>query len=45
MQFKNGCKEEKKKNAKKMKEMKMSDEQICQVLNISKNELRILLED
>ena len=28
-----------------MKELKMSDEQICQILNINKEELKELLKD
>ena len=39
-----GKKLEKKENAKRMKELKMSDEQICQILNINKEELKGLLE-
>ena len=39
-----GKKLEKKANAKRMKELKMSDEQICQILNINKEELKELLE-
>lgn len=40
-----GRKLEKKANAKRMKELKMSDEQICQILNINKEELKELLKD
>jgi len=39
-----GKKLEKKANAKRMKELKMSDEQICHILNINKEELKELLE-
>ena len=39
-----GRKAEKKENAKRMKELKMSDEQICQILNITANELKELIE-
>ena len=35
----------KKANAKRMKELKMSDEQICQILNVNKEELKELLKD
>ena len=40
-----GKKLEKKANAKRMKELKMSDEQICQILNVNKEELKELLKD
>lgn len=40
-----GIRKERIKNAKKMKELKMSDEQICDILNINKEELKILLEN
>ena len=39
-----GKKLEKKKNAKKMKDLNMPDEQICQILDINKEELKKLLE-
>ena len=39
-----GRKLEKKANAKRMKELKMSDEQICQILNIKTDELKELIE-
>ena len=38
-----GRKSEKRDNAKRMKELKMSDEQICQILNITKDELKELI--
>ena len=40
-----GLKEEKIKNIKKMKKMKMADKEICQILEISKEELNQLLEN
>ena len=40
-----GLKEEKIKNIKKMKEMKMADKEIYQILEISKEELNQLLEN
>ena len=40
-----GRKAEKKENAKRMKELKMSDEQICQILNITEEELKELIEE
>lgn len=41
---KQGIRKERIKNAKKMKKLKMSDEQICDILNINKEELKSLLE-
>lgn len=38
-----GRKSEKRDNAKRMKELKMSDEQICQILNITADELKELI--
>ena len=40
---KSGIEESKKETAKKMKELKMSDEQICQILNITEDELKALM--
>lgn len=40
-----GIRKERIKNAKKMKELKISDEQICDILNINKEELKSLLEN
>ena len=40
-----GRKLEKKTNAKRMKNLKMPDEQICQILNINKEELKELLQN
>ena len=40
---KNGIDEKNKEVAKRMKELKMSDEQICQILNITANELKELI--
>ena len=37
---KNGMAEERKRNAKKMKEMGLSDEQICKILNLTIDELK-----
>ena len=39
-----GMKKGKKEIAKRMKELKMSDEQICQILRITKEELKVLIE-
>ena len=39
-----GKKESKKEVAKRMKELKMADEQICQILNITTDELKELIE-
>lgn len=40
-----GKAEERKENAKRMKELKMSNEQICQILNITEEELKKLIEE
>ena len=40
-----GKAEERKENAKRMKELKMSNEQICQILNITEEELKDLIEE
>ena len=40
---KNGMAEERKRNAKKMKEMGLSDEQICKILNLTIDELKKLV--
>ena len=40
---KNGMAEERKRNAKKMKEMGLSDEQICKILNLTIDELKKLM--
>ena len=40
---KSGVTEERKRNAKKMKEMELSDEQICKILNLTIDELKELI--
>ena len=40
---KSGMAEERKRNAKKMKEMGLSDEQICKILNLTIDELKKLV--
>ena len=42
---KSGIDEKNKEVAKRMKELKMSDEQICQILNITEEELKELIEE
>ena len=40
---KSGVAEERKRNAKKMKEMGLTNEQICKILNLTNDELRKLM--
>ena len=40
MRKKNGATEERKRNAKKMKEMGLTNEQICEILNLTIDELK-----
>ena len=44
MRKKNGVTEERKRNAKKMKEMGLTNEQICEILNLTIDELNKLIE-
>ena len=43
--YEDGKAEERRSNAKKMKELKMSNEQICQILNITQEELKELIKE
>ena len=42
-EWKNGIMEERKRNAKKMKEMGLTNEQICEILNLTTDELKKLI--